>query len=73
MAKPNSKTASIRANGDKPEVDFLCIIAPIQTAIKIGDGMRVQFDIAETQMGNAIGLIGMREKVLRVRVTVEDR
>jgi hypothetical protein len=72
VAKPSPKPNGTTEQ-DKPEVDFLCIIAPIQTAIKIGDGMRVQFDIAETQMGNAIGLIGMREKVLRVRVTIEDR
>ena len=34
-----------------------------------GDGMRVQFDIPETEMGEAVKLLAMRGE--RLKVTVE--
>jgi len=49
---------------------FLCAIPPIMSGIKTGgDGMRVQFDIPETEMGQAARLLAMRGE--RLRVTVE--
>ena len=49
---------------------FLCSIPPIMSGIKTGgDGMRVQFDIPETEMGEAVKLLAMRGE--RLRVTVE--
>ena len=49
---------------------FHASIPPIMTGIKTGgDGMRVQFDIPETEMGEGAKLLGMRGK--RLRVTVE--
>jgi hypothetical protein len=52
-------------------VTFLASMPPIQSAVKIsggGDGMRVQFDVPETEMGNAVELLAMRGVVLRVTV-----
>jgi hypothetical protein len=55
------------------ECTFLAAFPPIQSAIKIGcDGMRIQFDVPETEMGNALELLTMRQRVLRVTVTTED-
>jgi len=51
---------------------FLATFPPIQSAIKVyGDesGMRIQFDIPETEMGQAARLLAMRGE--RLRVTVE--
>jgi hypothetical protein len=45
---------------------------PIQSAIKVsgtGDGMRIQLDIPETEMGNAAMLLAWRQ--CRLQVTVE--
>lgn len=56
-------------------VTFLASFPPIQSAIKIsgtGDGMRIQLDVPETQMGRAIGLLKWRETVLRVTVELSD-
>jgi hypothetical protein len=50
-------------------VTFLASFPPIQSAIKVGqDGMRLQFDVPETEMGNAVELLAMRGVVLRVTV-----
>ena len=38
-----------------------------------GDGMRVQFDIPETDIGEGIKLLAMRGKVLRITVTEEPK
>jgi hypothetical protein len=48
---------------------------PIQTAIKRsgGDGgMRIQLDIPESEMANAVALLAFTQKVLKVTVEVED-
>lgn len=53
-------------------ISFAASIPDIQSAIKIGgDGMRVQFDVPESEMPNAIGLAGMRQKVLYINVSTE--
>ena len=38
-----------------------------------GDGMRVQFDIDESNMGEVVKLIGMRGAALRVTVQVVEQ
>ena len=52
---------------------FRASVPPIMSGIKTGgDGMRVQFDIPESDMGEAVKLLAMRGMVLRVTVTVEN-
>lgn len=60
---------------DKEEkLAFLASLPPIQSAIKIGqDGMRLQLDIPETEMGNALGIIAWRDRVLVVTIEPEKR
>jgi len=56
------------------DIVFLANFPAIQSAIKIGqDGMRIQLDIPESEMGNALGLLAWRDKVLRVRVELGPR
>ena len=53
--------------GDK--ATFRASIPPIMSGIKTGgDGMRVQFDIPESDMGEAVKLLVMRGKVLTLTV-----
>lgn len=53
---------------------FMATIPPIMSGIKTGgDGMRVQFDIDESNMGEAVKLIGMRGELLEVTVRVRER
>lgn len=52
-------------------ITFLASFPPIQSAIKVdgsGGGMRIQLDIPETEMGEAVALLGLREMVLKVKV-----
>ena len=54
---------------------FLAAFPAIQSAIKVyGDrqGMRVQLDIPESEMGEALKLLMWREQVLRVTVEPES-
>ena len=54
---------------------FRATFPPIQSAIKIyGDetGMRIQLEIPESDMAQAVKLLTMRGKVLQVTVTVEN-
>ena len=52
---------------------FHASIPPIMSGIKTGgDGMRVQFDIPESEMGEAAKLIAMRGKVLIVTVGIDQ-
>jgi hypothetical protein len=54
---------------DKDGATFLASFPPIQSAIKIGqDGMRIQLDIPETQMGNAIEVVQWRDCMLEVTI-----
>lgn len=65
------KRKSVESNNNK--VQFLASFPPIQSAIKIGqDGMRIQLDIPETEVENAIALIALRDVVLRVTVEIGD-
>lgn len=46
-------------------------IPPLQSAIRTGgDGMRVTIEIPETDMGEAVKLVAMRGRQLRVTVEV---
>lgn len=50
---------------------FLASFPPIQSAIKVyghRNGMRVQIDVPESEMGEAVKLLAWREKVLSVTV-----
>ncbi|MCA9368434.1 hypothetical protein KC887_09370 [Candidatus Kaiserbacteria bacterium] len=52
---------------------FKATIPPIMSGIKTGgDGMRVQFDIPEGEMGEAAKLLLMRGKILRISVEVVE-
>lgn len=62
-----------RAEKPANPVTFRAAFPSIQGAIKVtgdGSGMRIQLDIPETEMPNAVRLIAWRERVLRV--TVQD-
>lgn len=63
MAKQEAKPAE--------QIVFKASFPPIQSAIKVGqDGMRIQFDIPETEMANAVKLLAMRDRVLKITVEV---
>ena len=52
---------------------FRASIPPIMSGIKTGgDGMRVQFDIPESDMAQAVKLLTMRGKVLLVTVKPQE-
>lgn len=54
---------------------FLAAFPCIQSAIKVyGDkqGMRIQFDIPESEMGEALKMLLWRERVLRITVAPEQ-
>jgi hypothetical protein len=58
----------------KDPVTFLCTIAPLQSGIQItgdGNGLRLKIDVPESEMGNAIRILEMRNEVLRVTVELE--
>ena len=53
------------------KITFQAAFPPIQSAIRItgnGDGMRVQLDIPESEMGNAVRLVLLRECPLEVTI-----
>lgn len=54
--------------------EFLASFPAIQSAIKVdgaGNGMRVQLDIPESEMGEALKLLMWRECVLKVVIEPE--
>jgi hypothetical protein len=53
--------------------EFVASLPPIQSACKFGQGAcRVQFDIPESELAEALKLATMHDKRLRVVVEVED-
>lgn len=53
---------------------FLASFPAIQTALKVsgdGGGMRIQLDIPESEMGEAVKLLLMRQVVVRVTIEPE--
>jgi len=58
------------------EARFLASFPSIQTALKIhgdGCGMRIQFDVPESEMAEAIKLLAWRQCVLVLTVRPEGR
>ncbi len=54
-------------------VTFNASFPAIQSAIRVGDdGMRIQLQIPESEMENALWLIAMRDKRLKVTVEIAD-
>ena len=52
-------------------IQFLASFPGIMSAIKVtgdGSGMRIQLDIPESEMGEAVGLLLLRECVLKVTI-----
>lgn len=59
---------------DLDSARFLAAFPPIMSAIKIGsDGMRIQFDVPENQMAEAVKLLQWRERVLVIEVRPESK
>ncbi len=55
-------------------VTFLASFPPIQSAIKVyghANGMRIQLEIPESEMGKAVNILAWREMVLRVTIGPE--
>ena len=53
---------------------FIASFPGIQSAIKIhgdGNGMRIQLDIPESEMAEAVLMLAWRQKALRVRIEPE--
>mgnify|MGYP001616955387 CR=1 FL=1 len=52
------------------KISFLATFPMIQTAIKVdgSGGMRIQLDIPETQMANAVRLLALRQCIIQVTV-----
>ena len=60
-------------NGVSDSATFRASIPPIMSGIKTGgDGMRIQFDVPESDMGEAIKLVLMRGKVLKITVEPQE-
>lgn len=58
------------SNHDEPIV-FIGSFPPIMSALKVtgnDDGMRIQIDIPEDQMGNAARLLLMRKRAFKVTI-----
>lgn len=59
----------------KVKIEFLATFPDVLAAIKVtggGNGMRIQLDIPEDEMGNAAYLILMRQCVLKVTMEVKE-
>jgi hypothetical protein len=55
----------------KQIITFLAHFPAIQSAIRVGDdGMRIQLQITESEMANALWLIQLRDK--RLKVSIEE-
>lgn len=58
--------------GGMDSATFRASFPPIQSAIKIGpEGMRLQLDVSESEMGEAIKLLQWRSIVVRVAISPE--
>ena len=61
------------ADKDTQQVRFLATFPAIQSAIKIGqDGMRLQFDVPESEMTNAITVLAWRDRILQITIAPKD-
>lgn len=72
MQGPGGEGDGTLSDSDQLTATFRASIPPIMSGIKTGgDGLRVQFDVPESDMGEAVKLLAMRGMVLRVVVTAE--
>ena len=58
------------------QATFLASFPPIMSAIKIagnGDGMRIQLDVPESEMGEAVKLLQWRDVGLQVTIQPENK
>ncbi len=58
------------------KITFIAAFPPIQSALKItgdGGGMRIQLDIPENQMSEAVKLMLYRQVPLKVTVEVDEQ
>jgi hypothetical protein len=56
---------------DMDSATFVCSFPPIMSAIKVdgsGGGMRIQFDVPESEMAEAVKLLAWRERTLTVTI-----
>lgn len=61
--------------GESDSATFRAAFPAIQSAIKVdgsGGGMRVQLDIPESEIAEAVKLLAWRQQVLRVTIEPED-
>jgi len=58
---------------DKPEqVTFLASFPDVLAQFKVGkDGMRIQIEVPESELAQALKLVLWRDRVLRIQVTPE--
>lgn len=55
------------------KIQFLASIPPVQSGLKFGgDGARVQFDIPETFITEAVKLVLCKGKVLEVTIRIKE-
>jgi len=58
----------------EPRLSFRAIVAPISTSLKFGgDAGRVTFEVPQSDVESAVGLIALQNVVLRVTVEVEPQ
>ena len=63
------------SSGDEDKAVFLASFPAIQSAIKVHghtDGMRIQLDVPESELGEAVKLLAWRECLLRVTIEPEE-
>lgn len=70
---PCSRVERCRYSPMPEPITFLASFPPIQSAIKRGnDGMRIQLDIPESDVMNAIPLLALQGVGLKITVEVHD-
>lgn len=75
MASDITWTNEKHTEGDMHRAIFIASFPPIQSAIKVhghANGMRVQIEIPESEMGEATKLLLWRERLLRVTIEPEQ-
>ena len=54
-------------------IKFLASLPDIQAAIKLGGvGMRIQLDVPESELPNAIKILNLRNKVFQVTIEPQE-
>ena len=64
--------AALMSKAKVAPVTFLASIPDIKSAILVGsDGLQLKLEVPESEMGNAVFLVGMRGKILKVTIEVQ--